>query len=130
MRIRRLSLAAVAIALVGSSVAATAQRLLADFSGGWDVLVQGPQGPMSSTLTLTQKKDSVSGKFESDVGNAEVRGSVKGDSLEIVFAIDAGGQMISLTGLGALKDKDNMEGKIVADGMGEFPFAASRQKGN
>jgi hypothetical protein len=130
MRFRRLSLAAVAVALAGTSITAAAQRLLADFSGGWDVMVQGPQGPMASTLTLTQKGDSVSGKFDSEVGSAMVKGTAKGDSLMVSLGLDVGGQVINLTTLGVLKDKDNMEGKIIAEGMGEFPFAASRQKGN
>ncbi len=126
----RLSRIAVAAVLSLSAVTATAQLLLADFGGGWDVMVQGPQGPMSSTLKLTQKGDSVTGKFDSEVGSAEVKGMAKGDTLFMRFSLDAGGQMIDLEGSGALKDKDNMEGKIIAAGMGEFPFAATRQKGN
>ena len=124
---RRLSALALAAALAGGSLTAAAQRVLADFSGVWDVVVQGPQGPMASSLNLSQTGDSVSGKFESEVGAAQVKGGVKGDSLEILFALDVGGQVLNLQGLGALKEKDKIEGKIVAEGMGEFPFTATRQ---
>jgi hypothetical protein len=127
MSLRRFARIATAVALVVASSSAAAQLLLADFSGGWNVLVEGPQGPMSSTLTLAQTGDSVSGKFESEVGSATVRGSVTGDSLHIVFALDVGGQALDLEGKGALKDTERMDGKIIAAGMGEFPFSATRQ---
>jgi len=119
-------LASAAVLLLSAGTAA-AQVLLADFSGGWNVTVEGPQGPMASTLTLTQTGDSVAGKFESEVGSAPVRGSVNGDSLRIVFSLDVGGQALDLEGTGALKDAERMDGKIIAAGMGEFPFSATRQ---
>lgn len=127
MNLRRIARLATTAALLLSAGTAAAQVLLADFSGGWNVVVEGPQGPMSSTLTLSQTGDSVAGKFESEVGSASVKGSVKGDSLRIAFQLDAGGQMLDLEGVGALKEGERLEGKIIAAGMGEFPFAATRQ---
>lgn len=121
---RRLSAIVLTAAIAASTMAAAA---LADFSGAWDVVVDGPQGAMASSLTLEQKSDSISGMFESEVGSAKVAGFAKGDSLFLAFAIDAGGQMINLTGIAALKDKTNLDGKIVAEGMGEFPFRAKRK---
>ncbi len=121
---RRLSALALAGLVAVSSIAATA---LADFSGGWDVLVQGPQGPVNSVLTIEQKGDSVTGKFESELGVAPISGQTKGDSIKFAFALDAGGQMLNLLAVGALKDKDNLAGNIVAEGMGEFPFEAKRK---
>ena len=117
-----------AVVLAGTIALSTlAAASFANFTGAWDVVVNGPQGAMASTLTLEQKSDSISGMFESEVGSAKVAGFAKGDSLFLAFAIDAGGQMINLTGIGALKDKDNLEGKIVAEGMGEFPYSAKRR---
>lgn len=124
---RHLARLAVGAALLLSAGTAAAQLLFADFSGGWNVVVEGPQGPMSSTLTLTQTGDSVAGKFDSEIGSAPVKGSVRGDSLYIAFSLDAGGQMLDLEGVGALKEGERLEGKIIAAGMGEFPFTATRQ---
>lgn len=124
---RRLSRFVLLGSLVAGSLTAGAQRLFADFTGAWDVVVQGPQGAMASVLTISQKGDSVGGRFESEVGTAELAGNAKGDSLRFTFSIDAGGQMLNLLALAALKDKDHLEGKIVAEGMGEFPFTAARK---
>jgi hypothetical protein len=115
----------VAFALAAGTVAA--QALRADFSGSWKVMVEGPEGPLPSTLTLAQTADSVSGKFESQVGSADVRGAVRGDSLSLAIALDVNGQMIDLQGSGALKEAHRMDGKMIAVGMGEFPFSATRE---
>lgn len=114
---------AVVTALALTSLAAA---VMADFTGGWDVVVQGPEGPMQSTLTLTQKADSVAGSFESQVGSGGVTGTARGDSLFITLAINANGQGINVTGVGALKD-GTLNGVFLAEGMGEFPFTAKRK---
>ncbi|MBL0169778.1 MAG: hypothetical protein IPP90_03465 [Gemmatimonadaceae bacterium] len=124
-RIARLSVVA---ALFFGAATATAQRILADFSGAWNVTVEGPQGPMNSMLTLKQTGDTISGEFQSEIGNAPVSGMVKGDSIKVSFGIDMGGQQLSLQVIGALKDADNLGGTIEAAGMGGFPFVATRKK--
>lgn len=115
-------------AVVLSAATATAQRILADVSGTWNVNVEGPQGPMASQLMLTQKGDTISGEFSSEIGKAPVAGMVKGDSVKIALSLDMGGQQLSLQIAGAMKDKDNMAGAIEAVGMGAFPFTAVRAK--
>jgi hypothetical protein len=118
----------VAAALLLTAATATAQRFLADVAGTWNVTVEGPQGPMSSQLVLTQKGDTLSGKFASEIGEAPISGMVKGDSVKIALALDMGGQQLSLQIAGALKDKDKMAGVVEAVGMGGFPFVAARAK--
>lgn len=125
LRIARLSV--VATLFVGAATA-TAQRMLADFGGVWNVTVEGPQGAMNSQLTLKQTADTISGEFQSEIGNAPVSGMVKGDSIKVSFGIDMGGQQLSLQLIGALKDADNLGGTIEAAGMGGFPFVATRKK--
>ena len=128
MHIRRIASLTVVAALMIGAATATAQRILADFSGVWNVTIDGPQGPMNSQLTLKQTADTVAGEFESELGKAPVSGMVKGDSIKFSFGIDMGGQQLSIQGTGALKDKDNMAGSVEAVGMGAaFPFAATRK---
>jgi hypothetical protein len=124
MRAHRLALAFAGIVLL------TAARLLADFSGAWDVTVDGPQGPVGSVLRLTQKGDSVSGSFDSEVGSGAVLGVVRGDTLDIGFGLNIDGQALTISGVATLVEKDKLAGKMVVTGMGEFPFSGTRQKGN
>jgi hypothetical protein len=128
MTTTRFARLAFATALVLGAATATAQHLLADFAGTWSVTVEGPQGPMGSELMLTQKGDTLEGKFMSEIGEAPISGMVKGDSVKIAFGLDMGGQQLSLQIAGALKDKDNMAGIVEAVGMGGFPFVATRKK--
>jgi len=128
MHIRRIASLSVIAALVVGAATATAQRMLADFSGTWNVTVEGPQGPMNSQLTLKQTADTIAGEFSSEIGKAPVSGMVKGDSIKFSFGLDMQGQQLSIQGTGALKDKDNLGGMLEVIGMGaSFPFAATRK---
>lgn len=118
-------LAVVAVCVLGGTVAA-AQHMFADFSGKWSMVTEGPQGPVESDLQMTQAGDAVEGKFMSEIGEAPFKGTVKGDSIRVAFDVDMGGQMLSLEVLGALTEKNKMEGIVEAAGMGSFPFSAVR----
>jgi hypothetical protein len=56
-----------------------------------------------------------------------VAGVVKGDTLRFAFQLDMGGQQLVINGVGAIKDKDNMNGALDVAGMGVMPFTAVRQ---
>src|SRR6188508_3309259 len=68
MHIRRIASLSVIAALVIGAATAGAQRILADFSGTWNVTIEGPQGPMNSQLSLKQTADTISGEFSSEIG--------------------------------------------------------------
>jgi hypothetical protein len=124
---RRL-LASVALVSAAASVAVAAPRLFADLSGKWTMNIATPDQARTSLLTIEQKGDSISGVTESELGAANIRGVVKGDSVFFGFALDMGGQQIVINGVAAMKDKDNMDGTLDVGGMGAFPFTAVRQK--
>jgi hypothetical protein len=124
--LRRL-VASVAIVCVATSVAAAAPRLLADLTGKWTMTVSSPNGELPSQLVLTQKGDSLTGTNESQIGTAQIRGVVKGDSLFFGFQLDMGGQALVINAAGAIKDKDNLTGVLDVSGMGQMPFIAARQ---
>jgi hypothetical protein len=122
---RFVKLSLVAVTILGVATASAAQ-MFADLSGKWNVNVDGPQGPVASELELTQQGETVTGKFSSEIGVADVKGRAWGDSLRIAFEVDMGGQILALEVIGAAKDKDNLEGVVEAAGMGSFPFTAVR----
>lgn len=111
-----------------SAFSANAGRFLADLTGTWDVSVQTPDQAISSTLTVEQKGDSISGVLASEVGQANVRGVVKGDTVNFAFGLDMGGQAIEIAATALLSDKDNMAGSMDVSGMGNMPFSAKRVK--
>lgn len=125
--LRRLLVSAAAVCLA-SGVAIAAPRVLADLSGKWTMNIATPDQARSSTLTIEQKGDSISGTTESaELGATPIRGVVKGDSVFFGFAVNMGGQELVINAAASLKDKDTMEGVLDVTGMGGFPFNAVRQ---
>jgi hypothetical protein len=115
--------------LVGlSAFSANASRLVADLSGTWTVAVDAQGQSMTSSLIVEQKGDSISGVLSSDIGQANVRGAVKGDTVNFVFGLDMGGQALDVAATALLTDADNMSGSMDVSGMGNLPFSARRSK--
>jgi hypothetical protein len=111
-----------------SAFTANASRFLADLTGTWEVSVQTPDQAVTSTLAVTQKGDSISGTLSSEIGQANVKGLVKGDTVNFAFGLDMGGQAIEIAATALLNDKDNMSGSMDVSGMGNMPFSAKRVK--
>lgn len=115
--------------LVGlSAFTANATRFVADLSGTWSVAVDAQGQSVTSSLTVEQKGDSISGVLSSELGEAQVRGAVKGDTVNFVFGLDMGGQALDIAATALLIDADNMTGSMDVSGMGNMPFSARRNK--
>ncbi len=111
-----------------SAFTANADRFLADLTGTWNVSVQTPDQSVTSTLVVEQKGDSITGVLSSEIGQANVRGAVKGDTVNFSFGLDMGGQAIDIAATALLTDADNMSGSMDVAGMGNMPFSAARAK--
>lgn len=115
--------------LVGlSAFSANASRFMADLSGTWSVAVDAQGQSMVSSLLVEQKGDSISGVLSSEIGEAKVRGAVKGDTVNFVFGLDMGGQALDIAATALMTDADNMVGSMDVSGMGNLPFSARRSK--
>lgn len=119
--------ASVAILFSVASIA-TAQRVLADVSGKWLITSNSPNGPLESVATFKQEDTALTGTIDiSQMGSAKVAGTVKGDTVQYKFSLDAQGTMIEVNVAGVLKDKDNMAGTIyLPNDLGNYPFTAKR----
>jgi hypothetical protein len=100
----------------------------ADGTGTWLLSVETPAGSGTSTLTLLQKGESLSGTYKGELGEAPVSGTVKGDDIEMQFTLDVQGQRIAVKYTGKI-DGASMSGKVSLDQFGEGTFKGSKQKG-
>ena len=124
---RRFLAAALLVSAV--TVTAAAQHMFADIGGNWSMNIDGPQGPSESAVVIKQDGEAITGTLTNDMfGTSKLEGNVKGDTVRFAFTIDAGGQLIPLTAGAFVKDKDNVTGQIIAEGMGNFPFTMKRVK--
>ncbi len=103
----------------------SASAFQTNVAGIWDMTLNGPQGVMETTMTLTQDGDAVSGTIDGPMGSVEVAGAVAGNLMKLAFDVDAGGSMISITMIGEVNGA-SMEGSMDF-GQGTADFTAKRQ---
>ena len=98
-----------------------------DVSGKWAFNVETSAGSGTPTMTFKQDGEKLNGKYNGQLGEADITGTVKGTDIAFTFNVDAQGQMINFKYNGTVEGKDAMKGKVEAAGLGEGTFTAKRQ---
>lgn len=117
---RKMLMTAVLAVVLGAS--AFAQSSVA---GGWDLSINGPEGPISATCTLKQDGEKVSGTLESPQGTVNLAGEMKGKNLSMSFTLQTpqGNLDIKVTGE---VDGASMKG-MIDFGMGQADFTGKKK---
>jgi len=99
-----------------------------DPSGTWSLVVQSPQGEITSQLTLAKDGEQITGTLGTPMGNVAIKsGRMNGNQMRLTATIDAGGQMVDATIIGTIEG-DSMRGSIVMGAMGSFEFTGTRPR--
>jgi hypothetical protein len=113
--------------LVVAFVVATWSALAAQsgVAGTWELVVDGPQGRQTATLTLAQEGTALSGTIAGDTGTTNVAGEVAGSAIQFSFdyMTPNGPYPITMT---AIVDGNAMTGSANY-GQGSAPFTATRK---
>jgi hypothetical protein len=117
-------LVAVAVALV--PVAAQDAKKI-DITGTWEMTVESPQGQMVITANYKQEGEALTGTHVSEMGEAPLKGTVKGADIEYTLTLDMGGQQMSILHK-AKVDGDTITGSAIIGEMGTIAFTAKRKK--
>lgn len=83
-----------------------------EVTGTWAFQVETSAGSGSPTMTFKQEGEKLTGKYSGQLGDAELKGTVKGDKIE--FSFEAGGGVVVYTGTiegGAMKGKVDLAGQ-------------------
>lgn len=100
---------------------------LAQVAGTWTMTVNGPQGAMASTLTLTQTGAALDGSILSEFGTASLSdGRVSGRNLSWTASFQVGGERMTVT-FDAEVDGDRMTGRARTAEMGTMTFTAEKK---
>jgi hypothetical protein len=112
------------------SVAASAvQSAKTDVTGVWTFMVESAAGSSSPTLTFKQDGEKLTGRYSSQLmGEAELSGTVKGQTIEFVVSSNVQGAQIELKYTGTIDGKDSMKGKLSAGEFGDGTFTAKRKQ--
>jgi hypothetical protein len=110
------------VALLGLAPSVRAQGIV----GSWELSVETPQGANTSTLSLKQDADKLTGELSSQLGSVPVTGTSTGDDASVVANIDVQGISLQLTFTGKVAG-DTFNGQVKLGDFGEFPFTGKRK---
>ena len=130
MRSRFAWLIGAAVLFLTFTVAASAvQSAKVDVTGVWTFMVESAAGSSSPTLTLKQDGEKLTGRYSSQLmGEVELSGTVKGQTIEFVVSSNVQGAQIELKYTGTIDGKDSMKGKLSAGEFGDGTFTAKRKQ--
>jgi hypothetical protein len=94
-------------------------------AGAWELTVDTPQGPNTSTLTLKLDGDKLSGDLATQMGSTPVTGTFSAGTVAATANLDIQGTSLQL-GINGKVDADTMTGSVKFGDFGEFPFTAKR----
>ncbi len=98
-----------------------------DVTGTWEMTVESPQGQMVVTANYKQQGETLTGTHVSEMGEAPLKGTVKGADIEYTLSFDMGGQQLSIVHK-AKVDGDTIKGSAEIGEMGTITFTAKRKK--
>jgi hypothetical protein len=112
--------------VVGLVVPAALVAQGVNVTGDWAFTVQTDQGGGNPTITFKQDGEKLSGKYNGQLGAADLTGTVKGSAIHFTFTIDVQGQQAPVTYDGTV-EKNTMKGKMDIAGMVNGTFTATKK---
>lgn len=101
--------------------------LFAAMSGTWVFDVRTDQGSGTPTFVLKQEGERLTGRYAGQLGEAEVKGTVKGEEFTLEFELEAGGQTGKVVYTGEVLKDGTVKGKVSLFGMAEGTFTGRRK---
>ena len=98
-----------------------------DVTGVWESTVESPQGSLTSTATYKQNGEELTGTHVGQLGELQLKGTVKGKAIAYTITVDMGGQQLTITYSGTV-DGDTITGTAEFGGMGSGNWTVKRKK--
>jgi hypothetical protein len=98
-----------------------------NITGAWEMTVESPQGTMVITANYKQDGETLTGNHVSEMGEAPLKGTVKGADVEYTLTLDMGGQQMTIVHK-AKVEGDTMTGSADIAGMGSIAFKCKRKQ--
>ena len=125
MRVKHLTtLVAIIAVLLMMTVPAVAADT-ANVAGEWALTVETPNGTGTPTVIFKQDGENLTGTYKGRLGEAPIKGTVKGNEIKFSVTLSAQGQEIEIEYSGTV-DGDSMKGKAKFGDFGEGTFTGKR----
>ena len=98
-----------------------------DITGKWVFEVQTSAGAGNPTLEFKQEGEKLTGHYSGQLGEADLKGTVKGKTVEFSFTSMVQGYSIEAVYSGTLDGKDSMKGTVSLKGLGDGTFTGKKQ---
>jgi hypothetical protein len=98
----------------------------ANVTGDWVFDVTTDQGGGTPTITFKQDGEKLAGKYNGQLGAADLTGTVKGNDITFTFTVDVQGQQAPVTYKGIV-EKNTMKGTMDIAGMVNGTFTATKK---
>jgi Tol biopolymer transport system component len=95
-------------------------------TGDWAFNVQTDQGAGTPALTFKQDGEKLTGKYNGQLGVADLSGTVKGNAIHFTFTVDVQGQQATVTYDGTV-EKNTMKGSVNIAGMATGTFTGTKK---
>lgn len=95
-------------------------------TGDWDFNVTTDQGGGTPTITFKQDGETLTGKYNGQLGVADLTGTVKGTAIHFTFTLDVQGQMAPVTYDGTV-EKTTIKGTLDIGGVVNGTFTATKK---
>ena len=113
--------------LLLTGVLCALSALGADITGKWSFQVETDAGGGSPTFEFKQSGETVTGKYSGALGQADVKGTLKGGKIEFSFKVDVGGESGIVVYNGAVAaDGKSMKGALELAGLGKGTFTGTK----
>lgn len=120
--------ACVCLLLLFGGAHGSAQAKL-DVTGTWAFDVVTDAGTGASTVTFTQDGEKLTGHYSgTTLGEADLNGTVKGQSIEFTFSVNVQGNALDVSYRGTADSRDAMKGTLTITAIGNGTFTAKRTK--
>jgi hypothetical protein len=104
--------------------AATAASAV-NVTGTWNATVETSQGTGNPTFTFKQEGETLTGNYKGQLGEAPLKGTVKGNDISFMFKLNVQGQDFEITYTGKVEGS-NMKGKAILGQLGEATWTAKK----
>lgn len=104
----------------------TASLFAADVSGSWEAQVETTAGSGSPSFVFKQEGEKLTGSYSGALGQAQLTGTVKGDSIEFTFEVSPQGDKVKVIYKGTLKNATSMGGTMAVESLGEGTWTATK----
>jgi hypothetical protein len=119
---------AAVLVVSGVAIVHAGQAAKVNVTGAWVFTVTSEAGTTNPAVTLKQDGEKITGHYSSQLfGEAELAGTVKGQSIAFIVSAEIQGMKIELKYDGTVESNTSMKGTLSAGDLGGGTFTAVKK---